>query len=65
MNEFLIILLSALAVFGLMAAGLALREYRHPSRRGEEAGGCIHANPKIKCLQCPSRAAAEEGGSQP
>lgn len=62
MNEFLIILLIAAAVFGLLAAGLALREHRHPAGRGQASGGgCMHANPKIKCLHCPSRTEGGEG----
>jgi len=62
MNEYLIILVIAASIFGLLAAGLALREHRHPASRGQASGGgCMHANPKIKCLHCPSRADGDEG----
>jgi hypothetical protein len=55
MNEFLIVLLVALGVFGLLAAGLALRQRRHPAAGGACAGsGCPHCGSRIKCLDPPS-----------
>ena len=56
MNEFFLILVITTAVFGLLAAGLALREHRHPGTGVDDhAAGCTHSGKRIKCLQCPSR----------
>ena len=56
MNPFWLALAAALAVFGLLAASLALRQHRHPEvETPEHSGGCAHPQQRIKCLQCPSR----------
>ena len=56
MIEFLLILAATVAVFGLLAAGLALRQHRHPESADHHTdGGCAESHNQIKCLQCPSR----------
>jgi hypothetical protein len=59
MNEFFIAIIFAVAVFGVLVAGLALRQRRHPD---QASGGCAHHSGRIRCLDCPSRAGAAAPG---
>jgi hypothetical protein len=45
----------AVAVFGVLVAGMTLRRQRHPDHG---TGGCAHHSGRIRCLDCPSRTGA-------
>ena len=62
MNEFFIAIAGAVAVFGVLVAGLALRQRRHPDQAS--GGGCAHHSGRIRCLDCPSRAGAASPGPE-
>ncbi len=53
MYEFVITIAVAVAIFGVLVAGMTLRQHRHPDHG---AGGCAHHSGRIRCLDCPSRA---------
>lgn len=55
MYEFLVTIAVGVAVFGVLVAGMTLRQQRHPDHG---TGGCAHHSGRIRCLDCPSRTGA-------